>query len=190
VEELLQVFGDALDKSRSVGRSIGLRIDVRPEGEVVVTSADETVAAPPPAPQEAIAPEAELETALAAARQRGRLRAAEILSASDMLSADDFARLLGTTRATVNTKRRNGQVLGLDGARRGFRFPAWQVDPDGKPYGVLGALHERLAGPWAVYRFLVQPHGELGGLTGRQALELGKTKAALDAAESIGRDFR
>ena len=51
-------------------------------------------------------------------------------------------------------------------------------------------VHERLGGPWAVYRFLVQPHGELEGLTGREALERGKVEAALDAAESIGRDFR
>jgi hypothetical protein len=57
-------------------------------------------------------------------------------------------------------------------------------------YAELAALHERLGGPWAVYRFLVQPHGELDGLTGREALERGKVKAALEAAESVGRDFR
>lgn len=44
-----------------------------------------------------------------------------------MLSADAFADLLGVTRVTVNTKRQDGQVLGLDGAKRGFRFPAWQL---------------------------------------------------------------
>jgi hypothetical protein len=54
----------------------------------------------------------------------------------------------------------------------------------------LPALHERLGGPWAVYRFLVQPHGELAGLTGREALERGKVEAALEAAESVGRTFR
>ena len=75
-------------------------------------------------------------------------------------------------------------------AKRGFRFPVWQLDADGKRYADLAVLHERLGGPWAVYRFLVQPHGELGGLTGREALERGKAKAALDAAESVGRDFR
>ena len=47
-----------------------------------------------------------------------------------------------------------------------------------------------LGGAWAVYRFLVQPHGELDGLTGREALEHGRTKQAIAAAESIGRDFR
>jgi hypothetical protein len=41
--------------------------------------------------------------------------------------------MLGTTRVTVNTKRQSGQVLGLDGAKRGFRFPVWQLDAEGKP---------------------------------------------------------
>lgn len=48
-----------------------------------------------------------------------------------MLSAD--ADLLGVSQVAVNTKRQNGQVLGLDGAKRGFRFPAWQLDQDAGP---------------------------------------------------------
>ncbi len=108
-----------------------------------------------------------------------------------MLSAEAFAELLGTTRMTINTKRQNGQLLGLDGAKRGFRFPVWQLSREGKPYPELQVLQERLGGSWAVFRFLVQPHGELDGLTGREALERGKSNAVLAAAESIGRgDFR
>jgi hypothetical protein len=127
--------------------------------------------------------------ALTAARERGRLRAAEILSGVDMLSTDAFAEILGTTGATVNTKRWCGQLLGLNGAKRGVRFPIWQLDVEGKPYGAISRLHELLGGPWAVFRFLMQPHGELGGLTGREALGRGKVKAVLEAAESVGRDF-
>ena len=103
-----------------------------------------------------------------------------------MLSADQFAALLGTSRMTVNTKRQRHQVLGLDGAKRGFRFPAWQVGEDGKPFAALPALFERLGGgPWSVYRFLVQPHPELDGLTGREALSRGQTDQALEVADSI-----
>jgi hypothetical protein len=195
MKALLQVYGDAITKSRAAGRPVSFRVEVDPEGETVltpvedVTSLEEVAAAPEPE-GEAGAPDAELEAALAAARERGRLRAAEILGGDDMLSADAFAKMLGTTRVTVNTKRRAGQVLGLDGAKRGFRFPVWQLDAEGKPYAELAVLHERLGGPWAVYRFLVQPHGELDGLTGREALERGKVKAALEAAESVGREFR
>ena len=187
VGALLQGYSDAIAKSRINGRPVSFRVDVDSEGETVVSVVEDAVVAPEPV---GAAPDAELEAALAAARQRGRLRAAEILGGDDMLSADAFARTLGTSRVTVNSKRQSGQVLGLDGAKRGYRFPVWQLDTEGKPYTELVALHEQLGGPWAVYRFLVQPHGELDGLSGREALERGKAKAALEAAESVGRDFR
>lgn len=189
VQALLQEYGQAIAKSRSAGRTVSFRVDVDAEGEMMVTPVEAPVEAKAPT-SEAKTLEPELEQALAAARARGRIRAAEILSAPDMLSADDFAKLLGTTRVTVNSKRQSGQLLGLDGAKRGFRFPEWQLDSDGKPFAVLAALHERLGGPWAVYRFLVQPHGELDGLTGHEALEQGQTERVLETIESIGRDFR
>ncbi|MEH2512223.1 hypothetical protein V1291_003577 [Nitrobacteraceae bacterium AZCC 1564] len=188
MKALLQGYGDAIAKSRTTGRRVSFRVDVNPEGGTIMTPIDET--APAAEPIKTTAMNTELQAALAAARDRGRLRAAEILAGEDMLSADAFAEMLGTTRVTVNTKRRSGQVLGLDGAKRGFRFPVWQLDADGKPYAELARLHERLGGPWAVYRFLVQHHGELGGLAGREALQRGKFKAALEAAESVGRNFR
>lgn len=188
MKALLQGYGDAIAKSRSVGRPVSFRVDVDPDGETVVTPVE--VGAQEPAVQVIAVPDDALNASLAAARERGRLRAAEILSGDDMLSAEAFAKMLGTTRVTVNAKRQNGQILGLDGAKRGFRFPVWQLDAEGKPYSELAALHERLSGPWAVYRFLVQPHGELDGLTGREALERGKVRAVLEAAESVGRDFR
>ncbi len=187
---LLQSYGDAIAKSRKAGRRVSFRVDVDSEGNTVVTPFDEPVGAPERVAKKTIALDPDLQAALEAARDRGRLRAAEILGGDDMLSADAFAKMLGTTRVTVNTKRQNGQILGLDGARRGFRFPVWQLDAEGKPFAELAVLHEQLGGPWAVYRFLVQPHGELGGLTGREALECGKVKSALGAAESVGRDFR
>jgi hypothetical protein len=130
-----------------------------------------------------------LERALRKAGERGQSRVAEILSGNDMLSADAFANLLGTTRVTVNAKRRNNQVLGLEGAKRGFRFPQWQVGPDGKPFGALPKLFERLGNDgWAVYRFLVQRHPELDGLSGREALQRGMTEQAIEAAESVARN--
>ena len=191
VKPLLQGYGEAFAKSREAGRPVSFRVDVSPEGDATVTSVEEVSTEPVRLPVEEVRERApELEAALAAARERGRSRAADILAGEDMLSADEFARLLGTTRMTVNTKRQAGQVLGLEGAKRGFRFPAWQVDRDGKPYAELPILQERLAGPWAVYRFLVQHHGALDGLTGREALERGRGRDAIAAAEGIARgDF-
>lgn len=190
IKALLQGYGDAIARSRTAGRRVSFRVDVDPEGETVVTPFEDAVAVSEREVEEATKPAPELQAALSAARERGRLRAAEILGGDDMLNADAFAKMLGTTRVTVNAKRQSGQILGLDGAKRGFRFPVWQLGAEGKPYAQLSVLHERLGGPWAVYRFLVQQHGELDGLTGREAMERGKIEAVLEAAESVGRDFR
>src|SRR5205807_568545 len=98
--------------------------------------------------------EDDLEAALDAARSRGDLRVAEILAGEDMLSADEFARRVGATRVTVNDWRKRRRVLGLEGAKRGYRFPVWQIGNDGKPFAAIPDLFDRLGGsPWAVYRF-------------------------------------
>ena len=170
---------------------VSFLVNVGPDAGATVTSMRETAVSAEPFPvEEPSGRDPALETALAAARERGRLRAAEVLARDDMLSADALAELLGTTRVTVNSKRKSGQLLGLDGAKRGFRYPRWQLGADGKPYAELHALLERLGTPWAVYRFLVQPHGSLGGLTGREALERGRGADAVAAGEGIARgDF-
>jgi hypothetical protein len=190
VKALLRQYGEAAVRSREAGRSVSFRVHVDPAGAATVTPVEEVTPDRAYPVEETAEPGFELREALAAARDRGRLRAAEILGAADMLNAEAFGDVLGATRVTVNTKRQSGHVLGLDGAKRGFRFPLWQLDAEGKPFAELPILHEQLGGAWAVYRFLVQPHGELDGLTGREALELGKSKAVLKAAESVARDFR
>jgi hypothetical protein len=130
----------------------------------------------------------DLGSALTAARERGQALVTHILNGSDMLTAEEFARLVGTSRVTVNSKRQNHQILGLEGAKRGFRFPRWQIGEDGKPFSALPALFDHLGGsPWAVYRFLVQHHPELEGLTGREALYRGLVTEALGVAESVVR---
>lgn len=186
---LLETYREAVAESHGTGRPISFRVQVSPGGGMAVTQVEEAVT-PGWEAEKTGAQEADLERAVAAALERGRLQAARILDDEDMLSAAEFAKRLGITRQAVNDKRRKGQLLGLEGARRGFRYPVWQLDAEGRPRAELALLHEQLGGPWAVYRFLVQPHGELGGLTGREALERGNLKAARDAAESIGRDFR
>lgn len=176
MNSLLAGYGKAVVESRAAGRAVSFRVEVDPAGDTTVTPLEDT----------STAADTDLEAALDEARTRGRARAATILAGGDMLSADKFAELLGTSRMTVNTKRQNHQVLGLDGARRGFRFPAWQVGQDGKPFAALPELFERLGGgPWSVYRFLVQAHPELDGITGREALRRGMADEALAVADSI-----
>jgi hypothetical protein len=176
-------LGEAAERSHLTGRKVGVRIEIDPRGAFRITSdgRDGTRDLEPKR-------DPELANALTAARERGQSRVADILRGDDMLSADAFAALIGTSRVTVSAKRRSRQVLGLEGARRGFRFPEWQLGQNGKPFSALPELFDRLGDDaWAVYRFLVQRHPELDGLTGREALQRGKAKQAIDAAESVAR---
>ncbi|MFM2045886.1 MAG: hypothetical protein RLY86_4462 [Pseudomonadota bacterium] len=187
---LLQGFGEAVARSQATGQAVRLQVDVAPDGTATVSHVNPATASAS-FPVETVAdPDPALQAALAAARARGRVRAGEILAGADMVNAEELAKLLGTTRVTVNAKRRNGQVLGLEGARRGFRFPVWQINADGKPYAALPTLLKHLGAPWAVYRFLIQPHGALDGLTGRRALEEGREEEVVAAAAGMARgDF-
>lgn len=102
-----------------------------------------------------------------------------------MLSAEAFGELVGLSRVSVNAQRKAGKLLGLEQARRGYRYPAWQLDRDGRPYPQLPELGRLLGGAWAVYRFLVQTHPELDGLSGRDALRQDLGNAVIDAARSV-----
>ncbi|MCO5073808.1 MAG: XRE family transcriptional regulator [Rhizobiaceae bacterium] len=190
---LLERYQEAIARSRKIGHRVSFRVEVDPAaGAQTITPVEEQPGAEDNAfpVEEAGKLDAELEAALTAARERGRRRVAEIVAGEDMLSADAFATLLGTSRVTVNAKRQSGQVLGIDGAKRGFRFPVWQLDKDGRPFAVLPALHAVLGNAWAVYRFLVSRHGALDGRTALQSLQQGDDAAVLAAAEGMARgDF-
>ncbi|WP_054435131.1 hypothetical protein [Novosphingobium sp. ST904] len=126
LEVVIEALRAATARSRSDGTALQFTVEVKPNGKPrIVDTAAEPVGKP------ASETDAELEAALAAARARGRDRVAEILAGPDMLSAEDFAKHLGTTRATINTKRVGKQVLGLQGATRGYRYPDWQIGEDG-----------------------------------------------------------
>ncbi len=193
IEVVVEALRAATARSRSDGTSLQFTVEVKPNGKprIVDTAAEPAGRARTETHIKADGePGGDLEAALAAARARGRDRVAEILAQSDMLSAEDFAQHLGTTRATINTKRVGKQVLGLQGATRGYRYPAWQIGEDGRPFAALPSLFAAFDdSPWAVYRFLVQEHGELGGLTGIEALRRRKDGEVLEAAESVARDF-
>jgi hypothetical protein len=187
--KLIERYGAAFEKSKLTGGPVSFKVDVNPKGVPTFTPLEGRSAAFK-APLQASERSDDLDQALASARERGRVRVADILSGEDMLSADEFAELLGTSRVTVNAKRQNHQVLGLEGAKRGFRFPDWQIGEDGKPFEALPELFDRLGdNPWAVYRFLVQHHPELDGLTGREAIKRGRTAEVVEAAESVARAF-
>jgi len=173
LRKVLTTYADALVKAERSGQSFELVIKVHPNRAE-------------PAVEERFASGDALERALNAARQRGVVRVAEIMKSPDMLSARQFAPLIGASHETVNQKRKTGEVLALDGATRGLRYPKWQITDDGRLLSGLAELMKELpGGPWAVYRFLLQPHNELNGKTGLDALKANRVRQALDAARGI-----
>lgn len=175
---LLSGFANAMKRAERTGKSVLMTVVVDPKA-----------AAPQIAVKEVSAPTTDmLDTALGAARQRGSARVAEILNSTDMLSADAFAEEIGATRETVHKKRQRHEVLGLEGPKRGVRFPSWQVSESGGLIPSLPQLFEALGDrPWTVYRFLLEEHGELDGRTGLEALRAGRIADVMATAESIGR---
>lgn len=186
VKNLVERFGQLVARTKEGGQTRGFTVMIDAKGNAKFG----------PLPQrESLNPTAmddeRLEASFEAARERGRLRSAQILDQEDMLTAEQFAERLGVSRMTVNARRQKHELLGLDGAKRGFRFPAWQVDDDGKAFDALPQLFDLLGeNAWTVYRFLTQRHATLEGISARDALRQGKTPQVLQAAESLAQgDF-
>jgi hypothetical protein len=186
VKSLVDRFGKLIALTQKSGQASGFTVMIDAKGNPKFEPLRNRI---PPAAVSADGNR--LEAALDAARERGRVRSAQILDQSDMLTAEAFAGRLGVSRMTVNARRQKHELLGLDGAKRGFRFPAWQVDEDGKAYDVLPKLFDLLGdNPWTVYRFLTQRHAALEGVTAKDALHQGKVAQVLQAAESLAQgDF-
>ncbi len=176
VEQLLEAGRRAHEVAIATGRTMRLVMDFAPSGRVVVLPSEATDDAG----------KAEFETAMSEARARGDVATAKILSSPDMLSADEFAAEIGMTRAGLHKVRARHEVLGLEGAKRGIRFPRWQL-VDGHLLPGLRQVFEVLSGgPWTVYRFLQQKHPELGGTSALDALKRGRVEVVRQLAEGIG----
>jgi hypothetical protein len=186
VKSLVERFGQLVARTKKGGQTRGFTVMIDANGNAKFG----------PLPQRGVSnltaiDDERLEASLEAARGRGRLRSAQILDQDDMLTAEQFAERLGVSRMTVNARRQKHELLGLDGAKRGFRFPAWQVDDDGKAFDALPQLFNLLGeNAWTVYRFLTQRHAALEGCSARDALRKGKTPQVLQTAESLAQgDF-
>jgi hypothetical protein len=175
---VLSGFGRAVLQAERSGRPVRMTVVVEPRPSPPQIAVEEVN----PQPGDALA------TALVAAKERGAARVADILNGDDMLTADAFAEEIGATRETVHKKRRRHEVLGLEGPKRGVRFPKWQLSRTGELVPGLPLLFKALGEhPWAIYRFLLQDHPELDGSTGLDALRQGRIADVMTVAESIGR---
>jgi hypothetical protein len=122
---------------------------------------------------------------LAAARARGAAVQKELLADPEMLNTAGIANLLGMSEEGVRLKRKRHEILGLEFAKRGIRYPAWQVLEGRQLVPALPRLFAMLGDdPWRLFRFLQQHHGELGGDRALEALRHGKVNGVLAAAEN------
>lgn len=168
-------YADAAAKAKRTGKAYVITYVVTPDGK-----AEARAEGPAETP-----PEGSLDAAVARAKARGASKAAEILKGADMLTARDFGPLIGASHETVNTKRKRHEVLGLEGATRGVKYPRWQVTDTGLPLPGLPKLFEVLGEqPWTIFRFLKTPHAELGGKTALDVLKTGRTDA-VDAVVGV-----
>lgn len=104
------------------------------------------------------------------------------LAADDMLSTDQAASLLGTSRVTINTWIAKGRAIGLAQIKRGKKMPRWQFEPT--MWQILLTLSDALGTKdgWEILGFLEAPHEGLDGLAPRVAIESGKANQVLELA--------
>ncbi len=108
------------------------------------------------------------------------------LEQADMMTTDEAAALLGTSRVTINAWIAKGRCIGLTQTKRGFKVPRWQFEP--AIWASLPQIAQALGltEGWALLNFLESPHGGLDGITPRQALEQGRTTRVLAIAQAEG----
>src|SRR5690349_18433189 len=123
--------------------------------------------------------------AITEARIRGEALVSKIFAEPAMLDLETFAARTGMTAEDVQDRWKRRELLMLESANSGARFPEWQLGADGQPLPAIGALFGVLTHAWAVYRFLMQRHPELSGQTGLEAIKSGRSNEAVETAQGI-----
>lgn len=108
------------------------------------------------------------------------------LNAGDMLTTDQAAQFVGTSRVTIKAWISEGRAIGIRRTRGGYRLPNWQFEP--AVWDVLPLLSKAMGTieGWALLSFLETPLGGLGGRTPRQAIEQGAGPLAVELAQAYG----
>jgi hypothetical protein len=110
------------------------------------------------------------------------------LQGAEMLSSDNAAALVGITREALRKRRAAGTALGLEGGKRGVRYPAWQFDDNVLPHlaAILAVFQHR--DDWGKYLFFTQPEPLLGGQSPLDALHNGQGKEVVRIAAVLSED--
>ena len=100
----------------------------------------------------------------------------------ETVSAKEMAELMKIERQAVDQRRARGELLALQGSKRGYRYPRWQSEPrlwKTLP-PVLMLLQEE--NPWDVFAFLQGHYPALGGRTPVELLRKDETEIVMDFA--------
>ena len=103
----------------------------------------------------------------------------------DLLTSEQFAARVGLkTRQSVHDWLKKRRIIGWQGAKRGYVFPAGQLDERGEPLKGLDRITPQFEDGYAAWRWLTAP---LAALDGVQPLaHLRKGKAVLVEAPAKG----
>lgn len=169
------------------------RIATLPDAQVAAELAQvERELSSPAAPARGADAVQRVDAALARAFARGNETQAAWATRSDLLTGEAFGAVVGLSRATVDNRRRAGQLLALElGAKRGVRYPAWQCEllADAACRASFERVLAALAGvaPTSAVRFFTQAAPALGGRTPLDALQAGEAASVLRAAKTWAR---
>lgn len=102
----------------------------------------------------------------------------------DLLTSDELAERAGLkTRQSVHDWLKTGRVVGWQGAKRGYVFPAGQLDERGRPLTGLDRILPHFGDGYAAWIWLTTPRPALDEATPLALLRKGDVDYVVAAAE-------
>ena len=102
----------------------------------------------------------------------------------DLLTSDEMAARLGLkNRQSVHNRLRKGRIVGWQSAKRGYVFPAGQLDERGRPPDGLARIVPCFADGYAAWVWLTTPRPSLDGEEPLVLLDRGQSDRVATAAE-------
>ena len=101
-----------------------------------------------------------------------------------MLTSDQLAARVGLkTRQSVHEWLRKGKIIGWRGAKRGYVFPAEQIDERCRPLSGLDQIVPRFGDGYAAWHWLTTPRPSLNGAKPLVLMRRGETERVTAAAK-------
>ena len=101
----------------------------------------------------------------------------------DLLTSEDLAARTGLrTRQSVHDWRRKGRIVGWQNARRGYVFPAAQLDERNRPLAGLDRVSGMFADGYSAWVWLTTPRPSLDGADPLALLARGEVERVAEVA--------